>query len=118
MLTPCQKCLRSFLTLPSAFILSDFVDYTEFSGVSGAVLLRYFFCFTHISKTLHYISKVRFLFLLESSTNRASISVISVVYLGFPFVSFTTFPPNSFITILRYIRRTQSIILFIMPFFC
>ena len=35
MLTPCQKCLRSFLTLPSAFILSDFVDYTEFSGVSN-----------------------------------------------------------------------------------
>ena len=34
MLTPSQKCLRSFLTLPSAFILSDFVDYTEFSGVS------------------------------------------------------------------------------------
>ena len=37
MLTPCQKCLRSFLTLPSAFILSDFVDYTEFSGVSLSV---------------------------------------------------------------------------------
>lgn len=35
MLTPCQKCLRSFLTLPSAFILSDFVDYTEFSEVSA-----------------------------------------------------------------------------------
>ena len=34
MLTPCQKCLRSFLTLPSAFILSVFVDYTEFSEVS------------------------------------------------------------------------------------
>ena len=39
MLTPCQKCLRSFLTLPSAFILSDFVDYTKFSGVSETLLV-------------------------------------------------------------------------------
>lgn len=53
MLTPCQKCLRSFLTLPSAFILSDFVDYTEFSEVS-VTEKQYFLKLENLFQILHW----------------------------------------------------------------
>ena len=59
MLTPCQKCLRSFLTLPSAFILSDFVDYTEFSEVSDS--FQIFFQIASASTILRILEDERYI---------------------------------------------------------
>ena len=70
MLTPCQKCLRSFLTLPSAFILSDFVDYTKFSGVSKRIKI-YFTIFAILSAICALVSIPAYFINLGSFSNFA-----------------------------------------------
>ena len=73
MLTPCQKCLRSFLTLPSAFILSVFVDYTEFSEVSCLVRGREI----HLSFAFRLLHRAKYILkCFEWHLNQCSIFIV------------------------------------------